>query len=102
MGSVLPGWCCLILAAMYLVFDILPFRIMAFPLVVVGMNSIAIYCMGMLLRPWVTKTLKIHLGQDLFLLCGESFVPMIQASMTGLVFWLVCWWMYRQKIFIRI
>lgn len=96
------GWCCLILATMFLLFDILRLRILAFPLIVVGMNSIAIYCMGMLLKPWVAKTLKIHLGQDLFLLCGESFAPMLQACMTGLVFWVICWWMYRQKIFIRI
>ena len=96
------GWCCLILAAMYLAFDILRLRILAFPLVVVGTNSIAIYCMGMVLRPWTARTLKTHLGNDLFAFYGESFAPMVQANMTGLVFWLMCYWMYRQKIFIRI
>lgn len=96
------GWCCLILATMYLIFDILRLRILAFPLIVVGMNSIAIYCMEMLLKPWTAKNLKIHVGQDIFFMFGESYVPMVQATMTGLVFWLICWWMYRQKIFIRI
>lgn len=96
------GWCCLILASMYLVFDILRFRFPAFPLVVIGMNSIAVYFMEMLLKPWTAKNLEIHLGQDIFLLFGEAYVPMVQATMTGLVFWLICLWMYRRKIFIRI
>lgn len=30
------------------------------------MNSIAIYCMEMLLKPWMAKTLKTHLGDQLF------------------------------------
>ena len=32
------------------------------PLMIVGVNSIAIYCMSMLLKPWVAATWKIHLG----------------------------------------
>lgn len=96
------GWCCLILAALYDVIDVLGYRRWAFPLVVVGMNSIAMYFMFQLLRPWASRTLKIHLGQDLFLKCGEVYEPMLQHTLTGLFLWLICLWMYRQKIFIRI
>jgi predicted acyltransferase len=96
------GWCCLILALMYLVVDMLRLRFLVFPLVVVGMNSIATYCMGMLLRPWTEKTLKIHFGDDLFLLCGPAYEPMLQACLVGLCFWLVCLWLYRRRYFIRI
>jgi len=96
------GWCCLILAAMYLIVDIMRLRVLALPLIVVGMNSIAVYCMGMLLKPWMAKTLKIHFGPDLFLTFGESWSPTTQSVMIGLFIWLVCLYMYRKRIFIRI
>ena len=96
------GWCCLILAALYAIIDLRQWRAWSFPLVVVGMNSIAIYCMGLLLRPWTAKTLQTHLGEDIFKFLGADNAPFLQATMVGLVFWLVCWWMYRRKIFLRI
>jgi predicted acyltransferase len=96
------GWCCLILAGLYGVVDVLGYRRWTFPLVVVGVNSIAIYCMGMTLRGWTARTLQTHLGPDVFLAWGVLYQPLLQALLVGLVFWLACWWMYRQKIFIRI
>ena len=96
------GWCCLILASLYWIIDIKQHRRWAFPLVVVGMNSIAIYSMEMLLRPWMAETLKIHLGDEVFLVGGPLFQPMFQATLVGLSFWLICWVMYRQKLFVRI
>jgi predicted acyltransferase len=96
------GWCCLILASLYGVIDVLGYRRWAFPLVIVGMNSIAMYSMGMLLKPWTARQLQIHLGEDVFQICGSMYEPMVQSTMIGFVFWLVCLWMYRQKIFVRI
>ncbi|MCH5374906.1 MAG: DUF5009 domain-containing protein [Planctomycetes bacterium] len=114
------GWCLLILAGFYAVIDVVGFRRWAFPLILVGVNSIAVYCMSMLLKPWVIATLQRHLGENVFRLqvrlgdkvyplVGEAYAqtvqlyePMIQATLVGLVFWLVCLWLYRQKIFIRI
>ena len=96
------GWCCLILATLYGMIDLRGWRRWSFPLLVVGMNSIAIYCMGMLLRGWTAKTLQTHLGPDVFKILGPDNAPFVQATAVGLVFWLVCWWMYRRKIFLRI
>ncbi|HMJ91650.1 MAG TPA: hypothetical protein VK530_17645, partial [Candidatus Acidoferrum sp.] len=96
------GWCCLILAALYAVIDIRQWRAWSFPLLVVGMNSIAIYCMGQLLRPWTSKTLQTHMGDNLFKILGTDNAPFVEKTLVGLVFWLVCWWMYRRKIFLRI
>ena len=96
------GWCCLILAALYGVIDVFNYRRWIYPLAVAGMNSIALYCMSMLLKPWTTKTLKTPLGDELFLLAGPLNEPFFQATLTGLCFWLVCWWMYRQNIFVKI
>jgi predicted acyltransferase len=96
------GWCCLILAGLYSVCDVLGYRKWAFPLVVVGVNSIAIYCMDMLLKNWTASTWQKHLGRDFFYSWGAENEPSMRAIFVGLSFWLVCLWMYRQKIFIRI
>jgi predicted acyltransferase len=96
------GWCCLILAGLYAIVDLHQWRAWSFPLIVVGMNSIAIYCMEMTLKGWTGRTLQTHLGQDVFKIFGADNAPFVQATMVGLVFWLVCWWMYRRKIFLRI
>ncbi|MBI5766546.1 MAG: DUF5009 domain-containing protein [Verrucomicrobia bacterium] len=96
------GWCLLILAALYAIIDLRQWRAWSFPLVVVGMNSIAIYAMGMLLRSWTAKTLQTHLGENVFKMFGSAWAPAVQATLVGLMFWLVCWWMYRRKIFLRI
>lgn len=36
----------------------------AFPLTVIGMNSIAMYLMSQLLKPWTRETLQTHLGSS--------------------------------------
>ncbi|MEZ6121534.1 MAG: hypothetical protein R3C49_00005, partial [Planctomycetaceae bacterium] len=60
------------LALFYLLFDILPLRRLAFPLVVVGMNSLVMYLLGQLLRPWVTQQIVIkHFGGVLTTFCGQ-------------------------------
>ncbi len=96
------GWCCLLLAGFFAVIDVLGWRRWAFPLVVVGMNSIAIYSMGMLLKPWTARTFQIHLGQDVFELFGPAWEPAVESIAVGLFFWLVCLWMYRRRIFLRL
>ena len=90
------------LAALYWLIDIRGYKRWTYPLIVVGMNSIAIYCMEMLLKPWVAANLRRHLGDGIFEVAGAMYAPMVQATLTGLVFWVVCWWMYKQRIFVRI
>jgi heparan-alpha-glucosaminide N-acetyltransferase len=96
------GWCLLILSTLYAIIDLKQRRAWAFPLIVVGMNSIAIYLMSQMLKPWVAKTLQTHLGENVFKIFGPMNAPFVQFTMVGLVFWLVCYLMYRNKIFLRI
>lgn len=95
------GWCCLILATLYGIIDVLGWRRWSFFLVVVGMNSIAIYMMGQLLRGWTAGQLKVHFGQSIFDSFGD-YAPMLSDISVGMVFWLVCFWMMRNRIFIRV
>jgi predicted acyltransferase len=104
------GWTFLMLAAFYGVIDGIGWRSWAFPFVVVGMNSIAMYCLSMLMRGFVRSSLNIHLGIPSWNLVEQLHVPwlatiygpMFQNAAILLVFWLICLWLYRRKIFLRI
>jgi predicted acyltransferase len=96
------GWSFLALAFFYVVIDLGRLRAWAFPLVVVGMNSIAIYCVSMLMKPWVHERFVRHFGSKPLNVFGAPYEPMMRAGFFLLFCWLVCWWMYRQKIFIKI
>jgi predicted acyltransferase len=96
------GWCALILGTLYWAVDVRQWRGWSFPLVIVGMNSLAIYAMGMLLRPWTAKTFQTHLGADIFKVLGPANAPFMQATVVGLMFWLACWWLHRRRIFLRL
>ncbi|HEY3761496.1 MAG TPA: DUF5009 domain-containing protein [Verrucomicrobiae bacterium] len=96
------GWCLLILAALYLVIDVQNRRTWTFPLKIVGMNSIAAYMISWLFVGFITEALLRHLGQPIFELLGKAYEPLMMGMAVMLVEWLLLWWMYRQKIFIRV
>jgi heparan-alpha-glucosaminide N-acetyltransferase len=95
------GWCCWILMGFYGIIDVAGLRRWAWPLVVVGMNSIAIYFMGQTLRGY-TNRFWHGVANDAFTAVGPLWEPMLECCLTGMLFWLTCVWLYRQKIFIRI
>jgi predicted acyltransferase len=96
------GWCFLFLAAFYTVIDLNGYRRWAFPLVVVGMNSIAAYCIDHLFNGFIQKNLFTNLGHSIFRFLGNAYEPLIHGVATILVCWLILYWMYRRKIFLRI
>jgi heparan-alpha-glucosaminide N-acetyltransferase len=96
------GWTCLMLAAFYGIIELRGYRRWAFPLMVAGMNSIALYCMSMLMKPFVRERVKIHFGQHVFEKFGTVYAPMIEMMCILVVLWLISFWMYRRKIFLRI
>jgi len=96
------GWCFLWLAGFYLVIEIIGFKGWAFPLAVIGMNSIAAYCIAHLFEGFILKNLKTHLGQNAFKTSGDAYEPFLHGAAVLLVFWLILFWMYRRKIFLRV
>jgi predicted acyltransferase len=96
------GWALLLLALFFAVVDVRRHRGWAFFCVVAGMNSIALYCMSMLLKPWIRERLKLHLGQHIFEIFGATYAPMVEMTFILLVLWLIAFWMFRRKIFLRI
>ncbi|HTU21684.1 MAG TPA: DUF5009 domain-containing protein [Gemmataceae bacterium] len=110
------------LAGFFWLIDIQGWRRWAFPLVVVGMNSIAMYCMAQLIKGWIRSSLQIHLGAWALpslthivkpvlawmnvavdpVWLNDTFGPITQSATVLLVLWLICLWMYRRGIFLRI
>jgi len=95
------GWVVLMLAGFYALIDWKGRREWSFPLLVVGMNSIAIYVMSWTMRDFIRDSLDRHLG-GVFGVAGATFQPVLQGFMVLVVFWCILLWMYRRKIFLRI
>jgi len=75
---------------------------LAFPLVVVGMNSIAAYLIAHLWEDFVESSLRTHLGDRLLNLFGTGLEPLVLGGLTLLIYWYALYWMYRRNIFLRI
>ena len=55
--------------------DLLGVRFWAFPLQVIGMNSIAAYCMAALFESFIGQSLNTHFGKRVFESSGRAYVP---------------------------
>ncbi len=96
------------LAMFYLVIEIMEVRLLAMPLVVVGMNSIFVYVMSQLTRGWFRTTIPKHLGfieiEPGVSLFSQAYLyaPVVERCSFLAVIWILCWWLYRQRAFLRI
>jgi predicted acyltransferase len=86
-------------ALFYWVIDIKGLKAWAFPLVVVGMNSIAIYVAYQLTASWIRSVGRTWLGSGLF---EGTTGPLMQSLLVLAVLWTFCWWLWKRKVFIRI
>jgi predicted acyltransferase len=96
------GLVILMLAAFYALIEWKEWRRWSFPLLVIGANSIAIYVMSWTLEDFVSSTLVRHVGPAPFAIFGPPFEPVLKGLGVLIVFWLILFWMYRRKIFLRI
>ncbi len=96
------GVCFLFLAGFSWVIDVRGHRRWAFPLVVIGMNSIAAYLIAHLWEDFVLSSFRIHLGAGFFAFAGAELAPLWSGFAVLAVFWLILWWMYRRQLFLRV
>jgi predicted acyltransferase len=101
------GWALLALATFYFVCDVVKLRRWAFPLVVVGMNSIAVYCLSQTMKPWFRDFLKRHLGEHVFEDVARKFgdvryAPIAQQAAVLLIIFGIALWMHRRRVFLKI
>ena len=96
------GWCFLFLGAFYLLTDVWNRRAWAFPLAVVGMNSIAAYLIAHLFDGFIAKAIPRHLGRAWLEFAGPAYERLLLGLAVLLVEWLLLFWLYRRKILLRI
>jgi heparan-alpha-glucosaminide N-acetyltransferase len=96
------GLVVLILAGFYALIEWKGWRRWAFPLVVVGMNSIAVYVMSWTMSDFFGNALDRHVGGAIAAIAGPTLQPVLHGFAIMLIFWLILVWMYRRKIFLRI
>src|SRR6202171_3284980 len=96
------GWVVLILSGFYALMEWKGWRRWAFPLLVVGMNSIAVYVMSWTMSDFFGNALDRHFGSAISAMAGPIFRPALHGFAVLLIFWLILFWMYRRKIFLRI
>src|SRR5437016_3689456 len=96
------GWVVLILAGFYALIEWKGWRRWAFPLVVVGMNSIAVYVMSWTMTGFFGDALDRHIGKPMAAMAGPVFQPVVHGFAVMLSFWFILLWMYRRKIFLKI
>lgn len=93
------AWVLMILLGFYWLVEVRGMKKLAFPLVVVGMNSIFIYSLHMVLHGWINRSVSVFTGSYAFL--GDWGAVAQACSVFG-VMWYLCYWLYQRKIFIRI
>ena len=95
------GWTCLMLCAFYGVIDVLGWRRWTFPLVVVGMNSIAAYVAAGVLTSPIRQAVRPFFNPSLQRL-PEAWQPVGLSVLVTLGLWLFCYWLYRHRIFFKV
>ena len=93
------GWTLWILSGFYTVVDVAGWKKWTFPFVVVGMNCTAMYLMWQMFKGWVKQSIQTHFGHALF---DTAYGPIWESLAWTFVLWLICLWMYRRKIFLKV
>lgn len=96
------GLVILMLAGFYALTDWKGWKRWAFPLIVVGMNSIAIYVMSWTMEDFIRSALQTNMGKVISALVSPALLPVAYGLGVMLVFWTILFWMYRRKIFLKI
>ena len=96
------GLVILILAGFYALIDWKGWKRWAFPLIVVGMNSIAIYIMSWTMEEFIRSTLQTNMGKVISALVSPALLPLAYGVGVILIFWIILFWMYRRKLFLKI
>jgi predicted acyltransferase len=92
------GLSCLMMATFYLIVDVLGYRRWIFPFKVIGMNALAVYMATILFD--FRKIGSIFVGQ-LLPRVGRWEDFLAQSTALAIV-WLILYWMYRTRSFVKI
>lgn len=94
---IVTGWACLLFLGFYWIIDVRGWRRWSFPLVVIGVNALAAYMLPTIVPVsrivgTFTKPAAASLG---------NAGPILSAGGVFFVGWLILFWMYRRRIFLK-
>jgi predicted acyltransferase len=93
------GWALLIMLFFILMIDVWGCKRWAFPLAVIGMNSLLVYSVGTGLGGWIDRSLGVSAGQFRF----ASPIFLVAGSCGFLcLLWFFCYALYRGKIYVKL
>jgi heparan-alpha-glucosaminide N-acetyltransferase len=84
------------------VIDVAGLAAWSFPLRVIGANSITAYVLAHGPDQFILRSFRTHFGGDAFKYFGPEYEHVVAGIAVLIVQWLILYWLYRQKIFIRI
>ena len=87
----------LLLALFYLVIDVIGVKLWAFPFVVIGANALLAYVFDHVFDRTLSDTLVLNLAQQWPAPYGELLRSIGEVGLL----WLVLWYLYRQRTFLR-
>ncbi len=96
------GWCFLFLAFFYWIVDVKQKGDWFYFLKIIGMNSIAAYIIADALGVYVSKSLKIHLGETYATIFSLPYQSLVHGGLMLLIYWLILRWLFIKKVFIRV
>lgn len=95
------GYVIWVLALLYWVIDVKGWSRWSKFFVVVGVNSIAAYFMGQLIKNWTRGRFNTHLPAKFWEWTGH-WQPFVESTCVVMFFWLLLYWMYRNRVYIRV
>lgn len=96
------GWCFLLLAMFYFLVEIRTYGKGFEFLRIIGINSIAAYVIAHTLVYFIGTNIPIHLGHNYAKIFGVEYEHLVNGGLVLFFEWLVLFWMFRKKIFIKI
>jgi predicted acyltransferase len=93
------GWVIALLLAFFWTIEMKGYRRWAFPVLVLGMNSIFIYSFSQVLSGWLRRGIGVF--TDGFRFLGPAgAIPHNLLALAAM--WYLCYWLYRRKLFLKI
>ncbi len=107
------GWSCLVFLLFYWLAEMRQWRLLVFPFVVYGMNAITLYVGTGLFVRWVMLSWKLPWRGTTVSLTGyfyNTFASLGSPTLGSFLYsalilflgWLLCYWMFRRKLFLRV
>lgn len=96
------GICMLWLLILHWICDVWKLTLWAFPLIVIGSNSILIYVMSWTLEQPFKELLRRHVGDIPFSAFDGKYVDQFQGLAVLMMMFLILLWFYRQRAFVKI